>query len=90
MKGDKDKIVFTYTSNRLFSDSRDTYYWLKLRDKKIAKEFGLKLDKMQTHFKKKLEDIEKDKVFAIGEMKYEVEMKDDIKTKSWWKVFSWK
>lgn len=90
MKKDKDKIMFLHTRNRLFSDSRDTYYWLKLRDKKIAEEFRPKMEGMEIHFKKELKKTKEETNIMLDRMKEGepkvVETKNDMTIKTWWKT----
>ncbi len=90
----KDKIIFSKRMcGRIQSDARDVYYWLKLRDKKIAREFGKKLEHIEQFFEKKEKELiakEEDKNKGVLEkVVYEkpIHKTDDTIKKVWWKRF---
>ena len=91
----KDKIIFSKRMcGRIQSDARDVYYWLKLRDKKIAEEFGKKLEHIEVFFERKEKELiakeeDRNKGTLVEKVVYEkpIHKTDDTIKKVWWKRF---
>lgn len=88
----KDKIRFRAVSGLCtFADCRDVFYWLNMRDRKIAEEFRVKFEKVERDFAKadKVKKKEIDGHYKTWAASYtatpEVVMK--LAKKPWWKFF---
>ena len=86
----KDKIGWRLILGRIQADARDTYNWLNLRDKKIAEEFRLKMNKMEKYFKAEEKERKMLDNALVGKMEWgepeKVEKTKDGKIiKTWWR-----
>ncbi len=89
----KDKIAFCVENTRLYSDARDTYYWIRVRDEKIADEYLKKCDNMEKFFDRKFKEEkeaeEMAKIAEIGKTEWgepeKTEKENGIVKKTWWK-----
>lgn len=87
----KDKIRFRAVSGLCtFADCRDVFYWLNMRDKKIAEEFRVKFEKVERDFVKAEKEKSKkiDEQYKTWTASYTAtpEMEKKVK-KSWWNFF---
>lgn len=63
-KNNKDKVMFYWRAGRVATDSRDVYYWLFIRNKKIAEEWRIKFEAVEKDFQKRLRELENREIQA--------------------------
>ena len=81
----KDTIMFHRYRERIYADARDTYYWLKLRNKKFAEEFGKKIVSLEKDFEEMEREREETKNTFTWQMEYKEPKKPEKKV--WWKFW---